>query len=107
MNRPTQTIDASNARQVVLWWRGVWFSLLAAFFSALSLAIGAYHHPFPWTGVLTGVMVALAGFQFRLAANQFDRIDTKPAPRWMRPIGLALYAAGAILIVFGVRAIAS
>lgn len=107
MNTPSETIDATNARLVVLWWRGVGLSLLTAFFSALGLGIGAYHHPFPWTGALTGIIVALTGFQIRLAANQFDRLDTRPAPAWMRPVAWALLGAGAILIVFGVRAIAS
>jgi hypothetical protein len=73
-------------------------------FSGLSLAASAYHRQFPWTGVLTGGIVALAGYQLWLADGQFTRLGSDRSHRWVRPLGVALVAVGALLVAFGILA---
>ena len=100
----SDAFSAAAARVVALTWRGVWLALTVAALSALSLAIGAYQRPFPWTGALTGLIVALAGYQLWLAEGQFVRLGSTRAHAWVRPLAFALLAVGILLIASGVLA---
>jgi hypothetical protein len=103
MNDP-DAFSAATARVVALTWRGVWLAVTVVALSGLSLAVGSYQRPFPWTGALTGFIVALAGYQLWLAEGQFMRLGSSRPHAWVRPLAFALLAVGILLVAAGVLA---
>lgn len=97
-------MNAAFARVVTLTWRGVWLNLVVAALAGVSLCLGTYHRPFPWTGALTGVIVGSAGYQLWLADGQFTRLGTSRPYAWIRPLAVALLVIGVVLLVLGVLA---
>ena len=106
MSSPSDALRAAQTRLVILTWRGVWLNLVVVTSSVAALAASAYHRPFPWTGTLTGVIVALVGVQLWLADGQFTRLGTDRPHGWVRPLALAFLVAGAAFFVWGLLAAA-
>jgi hypothetical protein len=104
MSNPSDALRAAFARVLTLTWRGVWLNLVVVALSVASLAVGAYHRPFPWTGVLTGLIVALAGLQLWIADGQFTRLGSGRPHGWVRPLALTFLVAGAAFLALGVLA---
>jgi hypothetical protein len=102
MSNPSDDLRAAFARVVALTWRGVWLNVLVVALCVASLAVGAYHRPFPSTGALTGV--GLAGMQLWIADGQFTRLGSDRPHRWVRPLSLAFLAAGMAFLTFAVLA---
>jgi hypothetical protein len=89
----------ARSRQVVL------FSLLSAVFSIVATISASYHRPVPWTALLSGLIVALAGFQIANARRIFGSSAPGEIRSWMIPASRVCYAIGVVLALLGVRAL--
>lgn len=81
------------------------FSLVAAAFSIVGVAVASYDRPVPWTALLAGVVVACTGFQIANARRIFALNAPTAIRGWMTPTSRACYLTGAILLLLGVRAL--
>lgn len=86
-------------RQVVL------FSLMSAVCSIVATIAASYHRPVPWTALLSGLIVALAGFQIANARRIFGSSAPAEIRPWMTPASRVCYAVGVVLALLGVRAL--
>jgi len=86
-------------KQVVL------FSLMSAALAIVATAVASYHRPVPWTALLSGVIVALAGFQIANARRIFGFGAPSEVRAWMIPASRVCYAMGVVLAILGVRAL--
>jgi hypothetical protein len=86
-------------RQVVL------FSVMSAALAVAATAVASYHRPVPWTALLSGLIVALAGFQIANAHRIFGFRAPSEVRPWMIPASRVCYAIGVVLALLGVRAL--
>jgi hypothetical protein len=89
----------ARSRQVVL------FSLMSATFSVVATAVASYERPVPWWALLSGLIVALAGFQIANARRIFGSSAPGEIRSWMIPASRVCYAIGVVLALLGVRAL--
>jgi hypothetical protein len=106
-DHPKAAVQPTAADTVAPTNRVVFFSLLSAAFSVAATAGASYHHPIPWTALLSGLIVALAGFQIANARRLFALSTPAAIRSWMTPASRACYSIGIVLALLGVRALFS
>lgn len=80
-------------------------SLITAGLSLAAAGVASFNRPVPWTALLTGFVIASAGFQIANARRVFGLTAPLEIRPWMLPASIVCYAAGGILALLGVRAL--